>query len=279
MINVHRTDRNILACDPAELQHLSNTIHTQGLVVFTDQNLTESDFCALGRKFGEPEAPGLFMNPTEHPEIYLVTGRRDSAGNKLGMFGNTELGWHSNGNSRHLIDKILVMLYCVNADHNTCTSWCNTTMPFNDLSESDRDYWRSIKIRLKFQNNVWAHLEDEDDPELAILNGHSGSIRPLVGQHPHTGSEYFYFPYDFIIKAWQGSKQIDHSQMIERLKKIIFRQRYQYHHIFQSGDLILSDQFTSLHRRTPVQDDHRLLWRLAGDFTKIHRKNNNEETP
>ena len=29
------------------------------------------------------------------------------------------------------------------------------------------------------------------------------------------------------------------------------------------------DQFTSLHRRTPVLDNNRLLWRLASDFKKM----------
>ena len=270
MINVTRTDINILTLSTSELTDIVNTVHHQGLIVFTDQDLREVDFTSIGRRLGEPEAPGLFMNPHDHPEIYLVTGKRDSDGNKLGMFGKTELGWHSNGNSRHLIDKILVMLYCVKPDVNTCTSWCNTMMPFYDLSQDEQEYWRSIKIRLKFQNGVWAHLEDESDPELEILSGHGGSIRPLVGTHPHTGVEYFYFPYDFIVKAWEGSRRIDHVLMIERLKKIIFRQRYQYHHIFQPGDLILSDQFTSLHRRTPVWDSERLLWRLAGDFTRIY---------
>ena len=270
MISPVRTSDNILCQSDSEIKNMCHRVHTDGLVIYTDQDLCESDFTNLGNRLGECEAPGLFMNPPEHPEIYLVTGKRDEHGNKLGMFGKTELGWHSNGNSRHLIDKILVMLYCVQPDVNTCTSWCNTTQPFSELSESDKDYWRSIKIRLKFQNGIWAHLEDESDPELEILSGHGGSIRPLVGTHPHTSEEYFYFPYDFIIKAWQGSKRIDHIEMIERLKSIIFRQRYQYHHIFQPGDLILSDQFSSLHRRTPVWDEDRLLWRLAGDFTRIY---------
>jgi len=57
--------------------------------------------------------------------------------------------------------------------------------------------------------------------------------------------------------------------MIQDLKKIIFKSKYQTHHIFQKGDLILMDQFTSLHRRTPVYDNNRLLWRIASDYGRI----------
>ena len=268
---IYRSDQKILDLTEDELYDVVLGIHNQGLAVFYEQDMCEKDFVELGYRLGIPEAPGMFMNPKKYPEIFLVTGQRDSAGNKIGMFGKTELGWHSNGNSRHLIDKILVNLYCVKSDINTTTSWCNTSLPFYDLSKDEQEYWKSIKIRLKFQNNIWAHLEEEDDPELEILSAHGGSIRDLVGVHPHTGKYYFYFPYDFIIRAWENKRKINADDMIEQLKKIIFKQKYQYHHIFNSGDLILSDQFSSLHRRTPIMDDRRLLWRLAGDFKNIHK--------
>jgi len=38
----------------------------------------------------------------------------------------------------------------------------------------------------------------------------------------------------------------------------------------KEGDVLTMDQFTSLHRRTPVMDTNRLLWRIASDFKKIY---------
>ena len=144
---------------------------------------------------------------------------------------------------------------------------CNTSQPFYDLSKDEQEYWRSITIRLKFQNDTMYHL-DEDDPELEFMSKNKGSIRPLVGQHPHTGADYFYFPYHFIIKAWEGKKQVDHEEIIEKLKPIIFKSKYQTHHVFAEGDLLMMDQFTTLHRRTPVMGD-RLLWRVACDYKRV----------
>ena len=66
-----------------------------------------------------------------------MTGKKVD-GKKIGMFGDTELGWHSNGNSRHLIDKILISLYCVKEDVNTTLSVCHTSKPFYDLSEDEQ---------------------------------------------------------------------------------------------------------------------------------------------
>ena len=250
-----------------QLHNLVKKIQTEGLSIHHDQEFTEAQIIEFFKRIGECEAPGLFMNPKDYPEIFLVSDRKDEQGNKLGMFGGGELGWHSNGNSRHLIDKILIALYCVKGDVNTTLSICNTSQPFYDLSKDEQEYWRSITIRLKFQNDTMYHL-DEDDPELEFMSKNKGSIRPLVGQHPHTGADYFYFPYHFIIKAWEGKKQVDHEEIIEKLKPIIFKSKYQKHHVFAEGDLLMMDQFTTLHRRTPVMGD-RLLWRVACDYKRV----------
>lgn len=250
-----------------ELKVFVSDLQNKGLSIQYEQKFTEAQIVEFFKRIGECEAPGLFMNHKDYPELFFVTGKRDSEGKKVGMFGDGELGWHSNGNSRHLIDKIVIGLYCIQGDVNTTLSICNTSQPFYDLTEEEQEYWKNIKIRLKFQNDTMYHL-DQDDPELEFMSKNKGSIRSLVGVHPHTGKYYFYFPYHFIIKAWNGKTEIDHDEMIEKLKPIIFKSKYQTHHIFQEGDLLLMDQFTTLHRRTPVMGD-RLLWRLACDYTNI----------
>ena len=251
----------------SHLWPIAREVQIKGHKIFYDQEFTEQSYIDYMKGFGELERHELFMNSKEVPELFYVTDKRDESGQKIGMFGGGELGWHSNGNSRHKIDKILISLYCVEGDPNTTLSICNTSDPFYDLSEEDQEYFKNIVIRLKFKNNTMYELDD-NDPELEFMSKNKGSIRPLVGRHPHTDKYYFYFPYHFICKAWLGTTRIDHNELIERLKPIIFQSKYQAHHIFQKGDMLLMDQLTSLHRRTPVMGD-RMLWRAAGDYTKV----------
>ena len=250
-----------------DLKQMLSKVQTEGWAVFHEQDLNESKLAGFFNRIGECETPGLFMNHKDNPEIFNVSGERDEKGNKIGMFGDGELGWHSNGNSRHLIDKILIALYCVKGDVNTTLSVCHTANPFAELSADEQEYWRSIKIKIKFKNDTMYHL-DEDDPELEFMSKNRGSIRPLVGEHPHTGVPYFYFPYHFICGAWEGKKKVDHEPIIEKLIPKIFKSKYQTHHIFQPGDMLFMDQFTSLHRRTPVMGP-RLLWRVASDYKRL----------
>ena len=258
----------ILNFNDGRLAWVAAMIQVKGHQIYHEQDLNADQYVELMKRFGDCEAPDLFMNPKKNPEIFIVTGKKDKHGKKLGMFGEGELGWHSNGNSRHNVEHILIGLYCVKEDANTALSVCNTTKPFQDLDEEHKDYYRNITIKLKFKNNTIYNLE-KGDPELEFMSASKGSIRKLVGKHPHTGQEYFYFPYHFITQAWEGKKKIDVNPMIQDLKKIIFKSKYQTHHIFQKGDLILMDQFTSLHRRTPVYDNNRLLWRIASDYGRI----------
>jgi len=249
-----------------DLRYVATKTQVDGHTIWHEQKFDAQGLAAFMKRFGECETPDLFMNPKDTPEIFLVTGKKDEHGKKLGMFGDTELGWHSNGNSRHNVDKILIALYCVEEDDNTCLSICNTTRPFMSMSLEQQEYYKDITIKLKFKNDTIYHLE-EGDPELEFMSASKGSIRKLVGDHPHTGQPYFYFPYHFIEKAWKGKQRIDTTQMVEDLKHIIFKSQYMTHHIFKKGDLLLMDQFTSLHRRTPVYDNNRLLWRVASDYS------------
>ena len=138
MIYPDKVDIQIKEMDNDNLLAIAKSIHKQGVVVFYNQKLNELEYINNMKRFGECESPNLFMNPKEYPEIFLVTGKKVD-GKKIGMFGDTELGWHSNGNSRHLIDKILIGLYCVKEDINTTLSICNTSMPFWEMSDDEKE--------------------------------------------------------------------------------------------------------------------------------------------
>ena len=269
MIQPIRSIQSICKLSKSELQSLAGSIQKNGLAIFYKQNLTEQSFVKLMKNFGECETPNLFMNHRQYPEIFIVTGKKDKQKKKIGMFGTKELDWHSNGNSRSHCDKHLIGLYCKISDPNTTLSVCNTSLPFYNLTFEEREYFKSINLRLKFQNHTIYSLE-EDDPELKFMSQNPGAIRKLVDKHPFTNQHYFYFPYGFIIKAWSHKKQIDHYEFIKNLKPIIFKSYFQYHHIFQEGDLILMDQLTTLHRRT-CSTENRELWRVACDYNNICR--------
>ena len=105
-----------MTCDSKEnynrshLWPIAREVQVKGHKIFYNQEFTEQSYIDYMKAFGELERHKLFMNSKEVPELFYVTDKRDESGQKIGMFGGGELGWHSNGNSRHKIDKILISL-------------------------------------------------------------------------------------------------------------------------------------------------------------------------
>jgi alpha-ketoglutarate-dependent taurine dioxygenase len=251
----------------SELRFIISEIQRTGLGVFFNQDLDESEFIGLMKRIGRCETPYKFMNPELYPEISIVSASKNEVGEKVGMFGEGELGWHSNGNSRHRVQEILIALYCVVGDVNSTLSICHTGLAFSELSKEEQEYYKEIKIQLRYKNGGVYQLK-EDDPEHLFMLEHRGSIRRLVETHPYTNASYFYFPYHFICRAWHKSKVIDHQQLIKELIPKIFQSQFQHHVVLAPGDLILMDQLITLHRRSPVAPDRR-LWRIACDYSQV----------
>lgn len=268
-----KIEKKLSSFTDQELLEVSKTIQTGQPVLFLEQDMTQDEYVKTMKRFGKPETPKLWMNPKEHPEIFLVTGKKHDDGSKVGMFGESELGWHSNGNSRKNVKKILISLYCEHPCEDTTLSIVNTRDVFMDLTEEEKDYYRSITCFFKYKNNTMMKIED-DDPELKVMDSHSGQIRKLVDKHPHTGEEYIYFSYHFIQKVWsqlpgQKKEVVNRDEFVKTLYNKIMKSKYMDHHIFKTGDLLLMDQFASLHRRTAINDLDRVLWRIATDYSNI----------
>jgi hypothetical protein len=49
----------------------------------------------------------------------------------------------------------------------------------------------------------------------------------------------------------------------------MIKSKYQYHHVFKVGDLLFMDQLNTIHRRSPIKDKDRQLWRTAFDYSNF----------
>ena len=100
------------------------------------------------------------MHP-DYPGLFRVTNERKE-GEKIGIFADKELDWHSNGNGRKSGTEACVMLYCLKPGENSVTSFCDTRQAYNDLSKEDRHYYDNIDCNFKFENNTFYKLEEDD---------------------------------------------------------------------------------------------------------------------
>lgn len=240
------------------------------LVVFKNQSLSKSELVNICKKIGKLEKLSVPFADKEHAEILLVTNKKSVSGKTLGMFGDGELGWHSNGNSRSDVFESCVALYCVKPGENTVTTWVNTRDAYRDTAEDFRSILDNIILNIRFKNNTIYRL-DEKSSELEAFRKTKGFKRDLIYTHPVSKDRGYYFPYNFI-DSLDVTRSIDINEidLVNKLKQLIFQEKYMTEIQFDEGDLVFSDQLHSLHRRTSVEGE-RLLYRLAFNYDGVSR--------
>ena len=266
------TDKELLA-EATEILEVGHTFHYE-------QDLTMSELVDHCRRIGDTDDDKLgYMpfNPEDNPDLSLVTPKGD------GLFGHNDLKWHSNGTTWHLgeFKEILIALYCKGSCQDTVFSIVNNRDAFLDLPEDEKNYWRSVDIQL---NNLGGgimgkyshhgHSNPEANAKQARLEGYIGMPQhedddhmPAVNIHPVGGQEFLYWQPPLIVKAWHNGKPIDVAELQKKYSKAIERTKYIKDIVFREGDLLIMDQLYTLHRRSPILNKERELWRVAIDYT------------
>ncbi|MBY0385525.1 TauD/TfdA family dioxygenase [bacterium] len=245
-------------------ENIFKLLMNNSVVVFKGLDLSKKDFADISNSFGNCNMPKYYFNDIEQPEIFLVTNERVN-GNKAGMFSDHELHWHANGCSRKSTNHHGVGLYCVMSESEVETEWCDTRKAFQSLSQEDKNYLSKIEINVGVGDFAF-YLLGENDPEKEIMLRQQGGWKPLVGKHPHGEHLYCLFHNYFIQEVRHASLgTINKDEFINAYLDKIINPDFIYSHRFVAGDLVLSDQLYSIHRRGPV-DGNRLLYRSAFDY-------------
>jgi len=261
-----------------EIRRWANILPYDNIVVLRDQQLDKKDLSRVYNSIGNTLKTDEFFCDEEYPELMRVTNERKDD-EKIGIFADKELDWHSNGNGRPSGVECCVGLYCVKPGKNSVTSFCDTRAAYEDLNPALKLELSKIKCLFKFENNTFYDL-DEDDKELVMFENRGeyarGTIKPLVYTHPFDGKKGLYFTFHYIQKMYKVPQERQ-KFLKEVLFDHVFQDKYIYHHDdWQPGDLIFMDQFHSIHKRNAVEGD-RFMYRTTLDYSHVYDTNKNNQ--
>jgi taurine dioxygenase len=233
------------------------------------EEFDRSAFVEFCRGIGECNTPNHYFNDPDFPEIFRVTGETKN-GKPIGMFADGDLGWHSNGSSRKTTKHIVVALYCVESSGQVQTEWCDLARGFEDLSQQRRAWLRQIEIEVGPQRNTFYK---NGENEFKVLDQQTNGWKPLVQIHPFFERECCLYHHLFIrsIRSRESGQSIDIKKFVTELNSHFFQKQYRTSFTLRPGDLILSDQLLTVHRRGAFAGE-RLLYRAAFDYSKIREK-------
>jgi len=232
MLNLHLHDNgwtiflqdiNLVEVSDKELSLISHLLRTYPLIIARNQHFSIKEEVSIIKKFPTWQWP---LSPT-HGDTFVAENSNflveQSEGYLLkvtesGIFGNPEgLDWHTDNPSLHK-NKTISYLYSVKGSIGSLTTFNNSSLAFQEMEEKEK----ILKLKC-----ITAR----------------GDVIPVVNEYG------FFFPFRQIDKL----ENEDHS-LIENIGAHITNEKYCYHHAWHDGDVILSNQTSSIHKRWPFKN-------------------------
>jgi len=198
--------------------------------------------------------------PGSDDKIIRVTGELDEHGHP-GLFGHvSDLDWHANAAANEWRHPI-IWLYGVKGTQGSRTSWINNIMSYNDLSTEDQAYYQDKKMINGFKKNSYTEHDFGKETEINYM------YKPALVHTNIAGQTGLFFPF-LQIHQIDGMTEDQSREFIVKLRDHILQEKYAYHHDWEDGDVVISEQWLSIHKRWRCENiAQRVLHRIAGDFS------------
>ncbi len=237
-------------------------------IIYKFGDIKNLDQCVWNDR-GELITPYAQLNPfTWTPAegdfpVQRVTGKK--VNNKdSGIFGSGILDWHCNINGVTWAPG--VGLQAVSGTEGTHTSWMDTTRAYQDLTPEIQKRCENVVGHFCYSPEVWAEG------------------LPKWQENYLTGGKKFYYKMPLVNISERGKKGLyfhylnecslpSDPGLLEILKKHCFQQKYIQTVAWETGDIHLSHQILTLHKREendPKILSERILHRYVFNFSKSY---------
>jgi taurine dioxygenase len=255
---------DLAAITPEEFRQLYDIWKKHHVLVMRGQRLTDAQFERFSAMLGELDPPpnqgAGRKNVPGHPNLYVVSNRKDATGEPLGALGDGEAAWHTDMSYLER-PPFASMLYAVELPSTGGDTW------FAGMPAALRSMPADLRLRISrlaikhdgtydSGGNVRKGVVPNDDPVQSV-----GTLHPIVIAQPESGEQTLYLGRRR--NAWIAGLPLDES---ERLLNIIWSyataDAVTLRHRWQLGDVVLWNNLTTMHRRDSFP---------ATEFRTLHR--------
>eukprot|EP00088_Acartia_fossae_P001298 TRINITY_DN10486_c0_g1_i2.p1 TRINITY_DN10486_c0_g1~~TRINITY_DN10486_c0_g1_i2.p1 ORF type:complete len:281 (+),score=41.73 TRINITY_DN10486_c0_g1_i2:27-845(+) len=213
--------------DPAVIKIIKNDVKEHSLLVFRNQGtLTPEEYLEIGAWFGDIEPPILNHEKAPHKDIFRISNDCSQGMTRAGFSG-----WHIDGTYHpappsHSLYRIVEL-----PTNRAATSFIPFTALLDSLPHEKRKVW----------DTLWTGTDDA-----------KGIVHPLIYRHPETGKPVMCVHLGLVDHVYQNygtpqQKDFSTHEFIEDIYEAIVSSDLIYHHEYQTGDLIISDNLALGH--------------------------------
>ena len=249
---------------PFQTVPFARLINNMGSFANWNQMLWKQDGTNIAKQ--EYIDPQSFEGPDNDYPLQRVTGEKTEKGLATGIFGNGELDGHSNMNGD--MDRARgVALQGAWHSENTHTAFMDTVKAYEDMSDELKERCEGVIGHYEYAPENWA--KGVPTPQLQLMKGfgmvdHRYTM-PLVNEG-FNGKKGLYFPFHNNCK-FRGDKELKQILMDH-----CFQDKYIYSHKWHPGDIVISDQVLTLHKRVEWEPEivaKRVLHRITFHYDNM----------
>jgi alpha-ketoglutarate-dependent taurine dioxygenase len=238
--------------------HYARLIHNIGKIANWNQCVWNTRGEMI-RNFGDNtfDIDSWHGDPEEFP-IQRVTGKKINE-EATGIFGEGKLDWHCNMNGPDRARGVALQAVSEGAV-GTSTSYMDTTLAYAALSPELKQRCENVIGHFQYAPNIWAEGLSKFQYDFMMRNNDQPYDMPLVNKSMLGDKLGLYFHYMNKCTFPQD------PELLEILKEHCFQDRFIFKHVYEMGDISLSDQLITLHKRD-VDDPNVLSERILHRFT------------
>ena len=262
-------DLDIKHCTQQDVRDLEKLILRYTCVVIKNQSLTIDDELRFLNMFGNPKSLypkddpffndyALDINKDPDGIIFRVT--KELRDGKNGMADWEEgFDWHSD-TPEEPDRSSLLYLYGIRGTAGSKTSWNNNILAYADLDDD-------IKNQISNLHSIYGNIYAPNAPDHVGVVYNTKWNPPLVHKTNGKGIGMYFAPFQLGKFVELTQEQSDELKQV--LCDHVLSEKYVYHHDWQDGDVVISDQWNGIHKRWPFNKMNvRVLHRAGVDYTE-----------
>jgi taurine dioxygenase len=222
------------------------------VLLFRDQDLTDTDLIAFSRRFGELDLAPIQETGRRFvegmPEIYIVSNVLKD-GEPIGSLGSGEAVWHTDM-SYVAEPPMASMLYALEVPPTGGnTEFVNMYSVYEALPAELQRRIAGLRVKHDGTYNSGGYVRQGvtpmDDPRES-----PGALHPLVCAHPETRRRVLYLGRRRNAYI-EGFDLPNSDALLDELWSYTDRAEFVWHTVWKAGDLVLWDNRCTMHRRDP----------------------------
>lgn len=258
------------------IDDISKLIANHTLVVIKNQKLSLAEELHIVSMFKDI---GSFLNDNDEQkkllEVSGTNGKLLRVGGKKNEYlvggissHKEEMTWHLDFHWAMESNKVaLIWLHGVEGVTGSTTSWLNSILAYKDLDEETKQFLETSTATMSryVEFNVEKFTKDSDGTTWAPGEEFIGYQRKIVDVSP-MGEKYLFFPF-YNMHHINDLSRDESKKIFTKLAKHMTQEKYCYHHNWELGDIVISDNRMGLHKRWAFANmSDRLLHRAMFDY-------------